>query len=261
MNQKGVIGLYLLISLIIFSGIILFIPWPYYEAGPVLCKVNQTEGCPQRGWNLGSSLWVKILQRSTPSTERAKEVCTMEAKICPDGSFVGRTGANCEFSPCPSNIQTPVIDETASWKTYANKEQGFSFSYPESIDLKELQDKSILLSLWGPTQKVNTEFYDGISLNVATGSLNNKTLQVFILDKIKDIENASVSSITVQPTKIKIGDREGITYTESGMGVFMHIYLPLKQNQYLLITNSTSDPMGKGFQQTVDQILSTFKFN
>lgn len=27
--------------------------------------------------------------------------CTMEAKICPDGSAVGRTGPKCEFSPCP----------------------------------------------------------------------------------------------------------------------------------------------------------------
>jgi len=27
--------------------------------------------------------------------------CTLEAKICPDGSSVGRTGPNCEFAPCP----------------------------------------------------------------------------------------------------------------------------------------------------------------
>lgn len=27
--------------------------------------------------------------------------CTMEAKVCPDGSAVGRTGPNCEFAPCP----------------------------------------------------------------------------------------------------------------------------------------------------------------
>jgi len=27
--------------------------------------------------------------------------CTMEAKICPDGSTVGRSGPNCEFDPCP----------------------------------------------------------------------------------------------------------------------------------------------------------------
>jgi len=27
--------------------------------------------------------------------------CTMEAKICPDGSAVGRGGPDCEFDPCP----------------------------------------------------------------------------------------------------------------------------------------------------------------
>jgi len=27
--------------------------------------------------------------------------CTMEAKVCPDGTSVGRTGPNCEFAPCP----------------------------------------------------------------------------------------------------------------------------------------------------------------
>ncbi|MFA5186250.1 MAG: hypothetical protein WC551_07215 [Patescibacteria group bacterium] len=27
--------------------------------------------------------------------------CTMEAKQCPDGSYVGRSGPNCEFAACP----------------------------------------------------------------------------------------------------------------------------------------------------------------
>lgn len=27
--------------------------------------------------------------------------CTQEAKKCPNGSFVGRTGPHCEFAPCP----------------------------------------------------------------------------------------------------------------------------------------------------------------
>ena len=27
--------------------------------------------------------------------------CTMEAKLCPDGSAVGRVGPNCEFAQCP----------------------------------------------------------------------------------------------------------------------------------------------------------------
>lgn len=27
--------------------------------------------------------------------------CTAEAKLCPDGSYVGRTGPSCEFADCP----------------------------------------------------------------------------------------------------------------------------------------------------------------
>jgi hypothetical protein len=32
-------------------------------------------------------------------------VCTMEAKMCPDGSYVGRTGPHCAFAPCPNENQ------------------------------------------------------------------------------------------------------------------------------------------------------------
>jgi hypothetical protein len=28
--------------------------------------------------------------------------CSAEAKQCPDGSYVGRSGPNCEFTPCPA---------------------------------------------------------------------------------------------------------------------------------------------------------------
>ncbi len=35
--------------------------------------------------------------------------CTMDAKMCPDGSYVGRSGPKCEFSPCPiSQIENQV---------------------------------------------------------------------------------------------------------------------------------------------------------
>ncbi len=37
----------------------------------------------------------------TPMSEDLEVACTMEAKICPDGSSVGRMPPNCEFAPCP----------------------------------------------------------------------------------------------------------------------------------------------------------------
>lgn len=35
-------------------------------------------------------------------------MCTMEAKMCPDGSYVGRQGPNCEFAACPATPAEPV---------------------------------------------------------------------------------------------------------------------------------------------------------
>ncbi len=33
---------------------------------------------------------------------RAPVACTMDAKLCPDGSYVSRRPPNCDFAPCPS---------------------------------------------------------------------------------------------------------------------------------------------------------------
>lgn len=37
--------------------------------------------------------------------------CTMEARQCPDGSYVGREGPDCSFAPCPqANAEQPADD-------------------------------------------------------------------------------------------------------------------------------------------------------
>lgn len=67
--------------------------------------------------------------------------CTEEAKLCPDGSYVGRTGPNCAFADCPStntnvavNTNTSantntVVDAMADWKTYENTTIGYTVKY------------------------------------------------------------------------------------------------------------------------------------
>jgi len=64
----------------------------------------------------------------------AQVACTMEAKICPDGSSVGRVAPNCEFAACPVAVTTP--DPTINWKTYTNSEIGFSLKYPQEWTLQ-----------------------------------------------------------------------------------------------------------------------------
>jgi len=42
--------------------------------------------------------------------------CTMEAKECPDGSFVGRVGPDCEFEQCPIFEETLEKEEVETWE-------------------------------------------------------------------------------------------------------------------------------------------------
>ncbi|MEK6891936.1 MAG: hypothetical protein AABX25_02000 [Nanoarchaeota archaeon] len=55
-------------------------------------------------------------------TQNSSVACTEEAKICPDGSAVGRTGPNCEFAPCPSADTAPDQNESLK-QNYCTAEQ------------------------------------------------------------------------------------------------------------------------------------------
>ncbi len=71
---------------------------------------------------LATLVWLMYDEYAVPI---AKEVaCTAEAKICPDGSTVGRQGPQCEFALCPEvqnqsevtndPVQTPVQNDLIS---------------------------------------------------------------------------------------------------------------------------------------------------
>ncbi|MCK9352482.1 MAG: Hint domain-containing protein [Candidatus Pacebacteria bacterium] len=49
----------------------------------------------------------------SPAGPEGGVACTMEAKICPDGSSVGRTGPNCEFTPCGKATSGNVVPPNA----------------------------------------------------------------------------------------------------------------------------------------------------
>ncbi len=63
--------------------------------------------------------------------------CTQEAKQCPDGSYVGRTGPKCEFKACPATSSAP-----AGWQTYTNVKHGYSIKYPAGSIIESIPDSS-----------------------------------------------------------------------------------------------------------------------
>lgn len=64
--------------------------------------------------------------------------CTEEAKLCPDGSYVGRDGPNCEFAECPSpvvnNPPPATVENTA--KSYFVDISGFVFA-PNTLTINK----------------------------------------------------------------------------------------------------------------------------
>ncbi len=71
--------------------------------------------------------------------------CTQEAKLCPDGSSVGRTGPNCEFAACPTPVASTTVD-ISNWQTYRNDKYGFKVKYPSDWIVKENKDNGLSVS-------------------------------------------------------------------------------------------------------------------
>jgi len=51
------------------------------------------------------------IQNQNTNNNTQPTACTMEAKICPDGSSVGRSGPNCEFTDCPDQTAAKELSD------------------------------------------------------------------------------------------------------------------------------------------------------
>jgi putative hemolysin len=65
---------------------------------------------PAPGWcSDGNIVAGKTNECGCQGPPKCMKACTKEAKICPDGTAVGRDGENnCEFKPCPGQIANPA---------------------------------------------------------------------------------------------------------------------------------------------------------
>lgn len=81
--------------------------------------------------------------------------CTLEAKICPDGTAVGRVGPQCEFAACPN------VGE--NWPEYLDLETGISFRYPQTLTTRYITAVD-----WPPTVFLSDDPYSCAEAGEAT---------------------------------------------------------------------------------------------
>ena len=110
------------------------------------------------------------------STAPEQKACTMEAKMCPDGSYVGRSGANCEFAPCPESKGLSyengqygfALQLAADWEGYSVSTSSIEYGtkvllrHPKWTEASHYEDIPVLvypIAKWQAWEKNDFEGY------------------------------------------------------------------------------------------------------
>jgi hypothetical protein len=80
--------------------ILAFLAIPFAAEASSQNSIAVPAGQGQQGFRAPSPYPAYPVPQQQPGQPN-RVACTMEAKMCPDGSYVSRTGPNCEFTPCP----------------------------------------------------------------------------------------------------------------------------------------------------------------
>ena len=75
----------------------------YSNRGTLILRKDNPSGLPEHD----DALEIPVIFAEVAGSPKA---CTQEAKQCPDGSYVGRTGPNCEFAKCPGINPQPATE-------------------------------------------------------------------------------------------------------------------------------------------------------
>lgn len=149
---------------------------------------------------------------TTPSPNESDDsqvVCTQDAKQCPDGSYVGRSGPNCEFAACPE----------ISYKTLSSSEIekltgpfNFSFKIPSTWQAEAVPEIEAI-NIYDPnfpavdnlekSQIFIRYFKANDFLTLSTVTIFNKTATTTLGQPavVYDIEKkAGVDNFAFQPT-------------------------------------------------------------
>jgi hypothetical protein len=174
------------------------------------------------------------------SRQNGQVACTQEAMLCPDGSYVGRTGPNCEFAECPGEI------DTSNWQTYLNGSANFEIKYPSTWTFTEEAFPPFGLSIY---PNINSE--TGVRIE-PSNIIQEKT----IFDEINPVCQINNIIFAGRAAKECIWTNKIHTYIKS-------IRITDLKNLNWENSNVISISIGQQDQElegVINQILSTFKF-
>lgn len=177
-----------------------------------------------------------------------QKACTEEAKLCSDGSAVGRVGPNCEFSPCPTATSDPIASwEETTGETFLIKTPP---TWKENSRLATYQNDLCFSTERETSQEAGGEFTPGLAdlcISMEPSLLNFSGLES---------SSSKIISLAGEAAEQRMG------YGGVAGSVYMvkTILKSTNGNNYVFTLTTQDESFKEIFQEEYDQILSTFKF-
>jgi len=155
---------------------------------------------------------------------------------------------------------TDTSDTAAlDWIIYENAALGFTITHPVDLTPEE-REETIVFAKWGPSQKENTGFYDGINLILDQGQYEGSFLSLVQSELAKMKEWPTYESST-DLEAVAVAGREAWSFKVVSMIESTYTYIKKNDHEYFRITNNTQDPTNQGFAQIVEQMLESLDLN
>lgn len=208
----------------------------------------------------------KSADTATTKKSTNTAACTDDAKICPDGSTVVRSGPKCEFAECPTTTNTnsttnqntnTATDPTAGWKTYTNTDLGYTVNYPANWKTSTCSGNE---TVWFGTQGVVCASDAGtwdFSITKQPTSFNLQQTLTQTKSFMVDSEQTSVTVGGVPATRLS-----GQTKDDIGPGsnqYIVTIYVP-HNNRYFTIQYAVNGVIGEEYKNNFELFTQSFTF-
>ena len=159
------------------------------------------------------------------------------------------------------NQISPTVfeEETADsdYEIYTSENMGFSVEHPKNVPVNFYEDGSVGFLIEGPTQKADTEFYDGMVVVFQKMPLEGKTLAVIVDENRSIYIDIQGAEAQVSPVRnINVGGVAGLSFSEVNGE---YLFLPVSTDSYLSIANLTSDPGNLGYEEIAKKIIDSIK--
>lgn len=153
-----------------------------------------------------------------------------------------------------------VNDLKAGGSSYSDPDGVFSILYPNDYK-QDSQNNGEVTRFFkqGPTQKGQTEMYDGVIVTIEKINLQGKTLSQWVDETLTKAAADGTSQIIEGKKAITMNTYPGYTYTMRGLGEFKALVMQKDTNSpvAIRITQLIADPGNLGFQKEADAMLST----